>query len=172
MSEPEDGEDAGEFEDLLDEPAGEDDLEDDFGGLDLPPPPAPPPPNVDAAKEPPPPPPPELVEISKKIAASTDNLEMQALVHSALCASIADVLADTKISAADRRRELRTISAAAAKSFPYRRLYEAEQLVKADSAILEDRRRARAGATLEARPTAAKVIPIRGSAVPGGIKSQ
>ncbi len=139
------------------------DDEEDFGGDDLAPPPPPPAPTREA----PAPPPPELVAISKRIAASTDNLEQQSLVHSALCASIADVLADPNITAADRRRELRTISAAAAKSFPYKRLYEAEQLIKADRAELDNRRAQRAGATMEKRKIAAggKVIPIRGSAV-------
>lgn len=145
-----------------------DELE-DFGGDDLESelPPCPPAPRDSAAA---PvahaPPPPELVAISKRIADSSDNLEMQSLVHAALCASIADVLADTAISAADRRRELRTISAAAAKSFPYRRLYEAEQLVKADQAKIDSKRRDKAGARLEGRPTTGKVIPIRGTAVP------
>lgn len=146
--------------------------EEDFGGNDLPPPPPPPPPSSSTAAAPPAPPPPELVAISKRIATSTDNLEMQALVHAALCASIADVLADHKLTAADRRRELRVISAAAAKSFPLRRLYEAEQTVLTARRELEDRRRARAGAAVERRASAGggKVIPIRGAAVPDGRK--
>lgn len=148
----------------MDEQPEAEELE-DFGGDDLPPPAAPPAPGSPNAAAPPQPPPPELVAISKRIAATSDNLEMQALVHAALCASIADVLADDKISAAERRRELRTISAAAAKSFPYRRLYEAEQLVKADAAALEVRKRERSAAVLEKRKVSGdaggKVIPIR-----------
>lgn len=142
--------------------------DDDFGGTDLAPPPPPPAPSPGSTREPPQPPPPELVAISEQIAKSSDPLERQALVHAALCASIADVLADTKISAAERRRELRTISAAAAKSFPYRRLYEAERIVKRHERELEDRRRDKAGAKLEDRPKAGKLIPIRGTAIGGG----
>lgn len=146
-----------------------DELElEDFGGADLPPPPPPPAPAQHATAAPPAPPPPELIAISKRIAGSTDNLEQQALVHSALCASIADVLSDPLISAEQRRKELRTISAAAAKCFPYKRLYEAEQLIKNDQAILDNRRKERAGAALEKREARAgggKLIPIRGSAI-------
>lgn len=145
----------------------------DFGGDDLPPPPPPPAPTQGGQAAPPQPPPPELIAISNRIKASTDNLEMQALVHAALCASVADVMQDPTISAAERRRELRTISAAAAKSFPYRRLYEAEQLIKADAAKIDARMRERRGATLEKREASAggKVIPIRWNGKDRGIES-
>lgn len=141
-----------------------DELElEDFGGDDLPPPPRPMPPSTSSATAPPSPPPPALVALAGKIEQSTDPLERQTLAHAACLASMADVLADTTISAAERRRELRTIAAAAARLFPYARLYQAEQAVKQQRAELENRKRTRAGAKLEKRPTAGdgKVIPIR-----------
>ena len=145
--------------------------EDDFGGLDLPPPPPPPAPGSSTrpVAEPPSPPPQELIDIAAKIGKSSDPLERQSLAHAACLASMADVLADTKISAAERRKEIRVIAAAAARLMPHARLYQAEQTVKQARAEVENRKRANAGAKIERGGAVAgggQVIPIRGAAVP------
>jgi hypothetical protein len=152
-------------------------LEDDFGGADLPAPTlatAPPPPPAPDPRTQPSPPPKELVELARQIGQSADALERQTLAHQALLSSMADVLADPTISASERRKEMRVIAAAAARLFPYARLFQAEQTVKQARDDLENRRRQRAGARVERRPTAGdgKVIPLRGLAVPDGVKSK
>jgi len=121
-------------------------------------PPAPPRANVEPAELPP--------EVIERVGPPPegDPLAMQSWLHRMIIASAAWTATDTKISSKDRRRELRTIAAAAAKLLPHSRLYEAEQLIKRDRLELERRRRDRAGAKLVARPVAAggaKVIPIR-----------
>lgn len=151
-----DDDDLAEFED--------DDLE-DFGGPDLPPPPPPPPPPNRAQ-----PPRPEYVELAARIKASTDPLERGAFAYDAIMVAIAEVMS-SDMDPAERRRELRTLSAAAAKVFPAKRWHEAEAKVDAYLAQVDARKRAKVGADLVRRretPHRGKVIPIRGSAVPGG----
>lgn len=160
--------------DALTRAAGEKpiDPEEDFGGEDLDrfeaeleaeleaaPPPPPPPPR--SPSEQPSPPPAALVQLGDP---PKDPLAAQEWLHRAMILSAHDAMIDENISPATRRKELRTISAAAAKLLPHARLYQAEQLIKSDRDELERRRVQRAGATLERRPTTggAKVIPIGG----------
>lgn len=122
-------------------------------------PPAPPPMPANRSSEPPPAPPPQsLIDLGDP---PTDPLAAQEWLHRAMILSAADAAVDHKISARERRKELRTISTAAAKLLPHARLYQAEQLIKRDRLELETRQRARSGAQLERRPTASNVIPIR-----------
>lgn len=72
-------------------------------------------------------------------------------MHKMLIASLHDAAVDPSISSTVRRKEMRTISAAAAKLMPRARLWEAEQLIKRDRKELEELK-TRRGAKLEARP--------------------
>jgi hypothetical protein len=148
-----------------------DDVE-DFGGDDLAPPTRPAPPRAGGAAtygDDPEPPSEQFVELARQLRSTPDRLEQGAMMFDILSASMADVLTDATLSPVDRRRELRTISAAAAKVFPLKEMHEAIAKIDAFNAQVE-RRAARAGVELEAAPAAprAKVIPIRGSAVPDG----
>jgi hypothetical protein len=147
-----------------------DELE-DFGGNDLEPiaPPPSPRPSGGSYAAPPQPPSAEFVALSKRITDSPDRLEQGAIMFDILSASMASVLVDPSMSGADRRRELRTIAAAASKVFPLKEMHEAIAKIDAFNAQVE-RKAGAIGAELEARPSAkrAKVIPIRGSAVPDG----
>jgi len=160
-----DAEDAGELAEL-----------EDFGGDDLPPPPPPPAPTQGGRPNTPPTPPSaEFLELATRIRSSTNRIEKGAIAFDVLSASMADVLEDRSLTPADRRRELRTIAAAAAKVLPIKELHEATQKVDGYLAQIDTRKRARAGAELERRSVAlerprGKVIPIRGSAVPDGGK--
>jgi hypothetical protein len=144
----------------------------DFGGDDLL---APDRPEVPASRRPAPPSA-EFLELATKIRGSSSRIEKGAIAFDVLSASMADVLEDQTLTAVDRRRELRTIAAAAAKVLPAKELHEATLKVDAYLAQIDTRKRARVGAELERRtaalgPKIGKVIQIRGSAVPGGGKS-
>jgi hypothetical protein len=96
------------------------------------------------------PPPAELAELPPPPA---DPLEAAAYVHRALMITFFDAARDTKIGARERRKELRTIAAAASKSFPDARRWEAVQLIKSHQAALDRTKAARRGmATLEPLP--------------------
>lgn len=127
-------------------------------GLPPPPPPAPPTRFADQPSKPPE----TLVDLGPP---PEDALAAQAWLHRAMVLSAADAMLDTEISAATRRRELRTIAIAADKLVPNRDLWEARELIKRDREALEQRARARTGAKLEGAPTSvsasANVIPIR-----------
>lgn len=139
----------------------------DFG--DAPPPPPSPGPHGARSADPPAPPSAEFLALAKSLRSSPHRLEQGAMMFDILSASMADVLEDLTLNAAERRKELRTISAAAAKVFPLKEMHEATAKIDAFNAAVERRANAQ-GAALEERPTAkpAKVIPIRGSAVPNG----
>lgn len=118
-------------------------------------PPAPPPPEpgtipgAPTAKHPPPP---ELVAIADELAKVTDPLQGNALAHKALLASMKDVLLDESLTPTARRKELRTIAAAAKELLPDSRRWEVDQLIKQDRAEVEAKARARRGAPLEPVP--------------------
>ena len=144
----------------------------DFGGDDLPPPPPPPAPSGRSTEKPAPPSA-EFLALAVEIRSSTSRIQKGAIAYDVLMASMADVLADLTLTPTDRRRELRTIAAAAAKVLPIKELHEATQKVDQYLAQIDSRKRARAGAELERRTVAldaprGKLIPIRGSAVPDG----
>jgi hypothetical protein len=94
-------------------------------------------------------PPPE--SLAKLGEASSDPLEANAQMHAALVASFFDAAKDPELSARDRRLEMRTISAAAAKLIPNTRLYEAERLIKSDHAELAKKKERRAAGKLQPR---------------------
>lgn len=75
-----------------------------------------------------------------------------------------EAMLDTTISQATRRKEVRTILAAASKLYPDAARAEVADTIEEDRRQLTDRKRAKAKAKLETRPLAggAKVIPIRG----------
>lgn len=95
------------------------------------------------------PPPQSIVDLG---APPDDPLAAQAWLHKVLIASAADAAIDPDISAKERRKELRTISAAAAKLVPHSRLFEAEQMIKRDRAMLEAKTRTKQGAKLRPIP--------------------
>jgi hypothetical protein len=88
-----------------------------------------------------------------------DPLAAQAWLHKVLIMSAADAAIDPEISAATRRRELRTIAAAAAKLMPDTRRYEAEQTVLRHRRNLEAKVRAKQGAKLRPIPGLTSVPP-------------
>ena len=81
--------------------------------------------------------------------APTDPLEAQAQLHRMLVLTAYDAATDVNISPRERRKELRTITSAAAKLLPDARRWEAEQLIKADRAAIEQRASEKRGAKLE-----------------------
>jgi len=81
-----------------------------------------------------------------------DPLAAQSWLHRAMVVSAHDAMNDGTISAKERRRELRTISAAAARLMPDARRWEAEQLILSNQRELEAKAKAKRGAKLEAAP--------------------
>jgi hypothetical protein len=132
--------------------------EDDFGGPMPSPtvataPPAPPRPQIATRPaEKPEPPSKVLLELADKMANAKDTLEAATYLFHAVIASGAEALRDGQISAAARRKELRTIAAAADKLQPDARRFEAEQTIKRHRAELDSRRASKKGATMEPRP--------------------
>lgn len=104
-----------------------------------------------ASSEKPSKPPQTIVDLG---APPDDPLAAQAWLHKVLIMSAADAAIDPEISAATRRRELRTIAAAAAKLMPDTRRYEAEQTVLKARRALEAKVRAKQGAKLRKVPVA------------------
>lgn len=82
-------------------------------------------------------------------APSDDPLAANAQMHAALVVSFFDAMHDGNLSPRERRKELRTISASAAKLLPATRLWQAEQLIKADRREIESKAAAKRGAKLE-----------------------
>lgn len=93
------------------------------------------------------PPPPLIAELAAE--PSTDPLKAQAQLYSIVVASAFDAAKDEKLSPEDRRKEIRTIAAVAAKLIPRTRLWEAEQVIKRDREQLEQRAAQKRGAKLE-----------------------
>ncbi len=81
-----------------------------------------------------------------------DPLAAQASLYRMLVLSAYDVAKDKGLSSATRRKELRTIIAAAAKLFPESRRWEVEQLIRQDREAIDKRASEKAGATLEPMP--------------------
>lgn len=94
------------------------------------------------------PPPKELAELG---AAAADPLEAQSQIYRALVLSFMDAAKDEELSPRERRKEMRTIAAAAAKVFPDARRWEAVQLIKEHQDALEHAK-VRRGAKLEPIP--------------------
>jgi membrane-bound lytic murein transglycosylase B len=94
------------------------------------------------------PPPKGLLELGE---TPDDPLAAQALIHKALLISFFDAAKDPDLSARERRKEMRTIAASAAKVFPDARRWEATQMIKQHQAAL-DNAKARRGAKLEPVP--------------------
>lgn len=95
------------------------------------------------------PPPPRIVALGMPPA---DPLAANAWAHDAVIWALHDVMNDTQISSQNRRKEIRTLAASAAKLIPHARLWEAEQLVRAHRARLEEKESKKRGAKLEPRP--------------------
>lgn len=81
-----------------------------------------------------------------------DPLAAQAYAHHMLMMMLHNAATDTKISDRERRKEMRTIAASAAKLMPRARLHAAEQRVLRQVAELERKARDRRGAKLEPLP--------------------
>lgn len=82
----------------------------------------------------------------------TDPLEAQASLYRMLVLSAYDVAKDKFLTSANRRKELRTIIAAAAKLFPESRRWEVDQLIRSDREAIDKRASEKTGATLEPMP--------------------
>lgn len=82
----------------------------------------------------------------------SDPLQANAELHRMLVLSAYDAATDETITARERRKEIRTITAAAAKLMPDARRWEAEQLIKADRRELEQRSADKRGAKLVPLP--------------------
>lgn len=82
----------------------------------------------------------------------SDPLEAQASLYRMLVLSAYDVAKDKFLTSANRRKELRTIIAAAAKLFPESRRWEVDQLIRQDREAIDKRASEKAGATLEQMP--------------------
>jgi hypothetical protein len=89
--------------------------------------------------------------------------ESQRWGHRLLMLQVHDTMLDNTISRATRRKEVRTILAAASRLYPDAARAEVASIIDEDRAQLAARQRAKAKAKLEPRPPAddAKVIPIR-----------
>lgn len=94
------------------------------------------------------PPPKELAELG---IAAEDPLEAQHQIYRALVISFMDAAKDDELSPRERRKEMRTIAAAAAKVFPDARRWEAVQLIRDHQDALEHAK-VRRGAKLEPMP--------------------
>jgi hypothetical protein len=109
------------------------------------------------APKPPPPPRVTVPAAPPKVLADfepppDDELAAEAYLHRSLMASYYDAMQDKNLSPRERRKEMRTIAAAAAKAMPRRRLYEAEQLAKRVAEGLEVKEKQKRGAKLVPRP--------------------
>jgi hypothetical protein len=100
--------------------------------------------------EKPSPPPDRLVSLGEP--PPNDPLAANKWAHDAVIWALHDVMNDPDISSAMRRKEIRVLAASAAKLIPHARLWEAEQMIRADRADLEKKERAKRGAKLEPRP--------------------
>jgi len=81
-----------------------------------------------------------------------DPLAGTAYAHRVMMISLYDAAKDDTISSRERRKELRTIAAAAAKLVPRSRVHKAEQIVLGNKAELEIKAREQRTAKLEKRP--------------------
>lgn len=123
-------------------------------------PPLPPEPTARNGEQPSPPP-----AVLVALGAPPESARAgQAWAYRVLQMQAHEAMLDTSISQATRRKEVRVILAAAAHHYPDAARAELAGLIDDDRRQLEDRRRAKAKAKLEALPPAggAKVIPIRG----------
>lgn len=101
-------------------------------------------------RNPPPSEPPK--SLSDMPSPPADPLEAQAYAYRMLMESLHNAAKDPKISERERRKEMRTIAASAAKLLPRVRVYQAEQLILADRAELEKKTHERQWARLEPEP--------------------
>lgn len=82
----------------------------------------------------------------------SDPLHAQAELYRMLVLSAYDAARDPDLSAEDRRKELRTITAAAAKLFPESRRWEVEKLIRQDREAIDKRASEKAGGSIEIMP--------------------
>ena len=90
-------------------------------------------------------PPLELTELG---TPPTDPLAAQAYLHRMTVLAAYDAARDPSISPKERRKEIRTLTASAAKLMPHARLWQATQLIMGDRAELEQSERDKRGAKL------------------------
>jgi hypothetical protein len=108
-----------------------------------------PPPPLPTSDGPPTAPPAALVELGLPPA---DPLAAQEWLYRANILSAHDAMNDSTISAKERRRELRTISASASRLMPDARRWQAEQLILSNQKELEAKAKSKRGAKLEPAP--------------------
>ena len=95
------------------------------------------------------PPPASLAEFTTPPA---DPMQANAELHRMLVISAYDAATDKGISPRERRKEIRVLTASAAKLMPDTRRYEAEQTIKLDRRELEERARSK---------RRAKLVPVK-----------
>lgn len=125
-----------------------------------------PPPAPRSVADTPAPPPSELTAIGAPPPG--DSLAQNAWAHEVVIAAMHDAMVDPNISPRERRKELRTLAAAAARLQPDTRRWEAEQLIRRDRAELEQLESDRRGAKLEPR---APRGPLPTSSAPDGSRA-
>lgn len=96
------------------------------------------------------PPPTALAEFT---TPPSDPLKANAELHRMLVVSAYDAASDPELSPRERRKEIRTITASAARLLPDARRWEAEQMIKSDRADIEKKASERRTAKLEKRKT-------------------
>lgn len=121
-------------------------------------PPAPPVERVKPAVEMPSAPPESLAVLG---APPSDPLEANFWAHRVTLLAMHDAAIDHELSPRERRKEIRTLAASAAKLLPHARIWEALQELRAGRAEIERKASEKRGAKLEARP------PRQTGSVPG-----
>lgn len=92
-----------------------------------------------------------------------DAMAMAKWAYQFLMLQAHETMLDPNLSEAQRRKEIRVILAGASKHMNDAMRFDTAQLIRRDREAIESRKRARAAAKPEARPSpgGAKVIPIR-----------
>lgn len=103
---------------------------------------------VDLAAQPAPPP----ASLAEFTTPPADPLEANAALHRMVVLTAYNAAQDPRIGDRERRKEIRAITAVAAKLTPDTRRYEAEQAIKTDRRELEERARSK---------RRAKLVPVK-----------
>jgi hypothetical protein len=106
---------------------------------------------IDAAAKPAPPTE-AVAAIATEAMGATDPLAIQDAAYRALAQTFFDAANDKDLSPRERRKELRTISAAMAKLFPESRRWKVDQLIRQDREPIDKRASAKGSPPLVTIP--------------------
>lgn len=112
----------------------------------------PPPSGLPVVAQPAPPP----QTLSELGAPPSDPLAANAWAHRMVLLAMADAATDQHLSPRERRKELRTLGASAAKLIPHARLHEAEEYIRNARAEVAAKQSEKRKAVLEKRPPRVK----------------